>query len=66
VLQAIGLKIQMLRKQKRLTQQEFAEKLEISRSYMGYIEQGRQYTSLKLLIKIAELLGIDLHELLKV
>ncbi|MBP6913397.1 MAG: helix-turn-helix transcriptional regulator [Candidatus Levybacteria bacterium] len=63
-LKTLGLKIQMLRKKNNLTQKDFAIQLGISRSYMGYIEQGRYYPSLKLLIKISEVLKIELSELL--
>lgn len=64
LLKVMGLKIQMLRKQKEITQKEFAGRLGISRSYMGYIEQGRQYPSLKLLMTIAICLGVRTADLL--
>ncbi len=63
-LKTLGLKIQMLRKQNDITQEELAAILGISRSYMGYIEQGRYHPSLKLLIKISESLKIELSDLL--
>lgn len=62
-VKALGKKIQKLRKRKGLTQEELAEKLGLSRVYMGYIEQGRESPSLKLLIRLAKKLGVKIEEL---
>ena len=48
-----------------MSQEEFAYKLGISRVYMGYIEQGRESPSLKLLIKIAGKLNVNIEDLFK-
>lgn len=60
---ALGKKIQKLRKKKGLTQEELGEILRISRVYMGYIEQGRESPSLKILMKIAKKLGVKVEDL---
>lgn len=62
-LKTLGVKIQKLRKQTGLTQEEFAHRLGISRVYMGYIEQGRESPSLKLLMKIARRFGVKIEDL---
>jgi len=62
-LKTLGWKVQKLRKQKNLTQEELAHQLGISRVYMGYIEQGRESPSLKLLMKIARRLNVRVEEL---
>jgi len=62
-LKTLGWKVQRLRKQKRLTQEEFADQLRISRVYIGYIEQGRESPSLKLLMKIARRLDVKVEDL---
>ncbi len=59
----LGKKIQKLRKQKGLTQKKMAENLGISRVYMGYIEQGRESPSLKILMKIAKKFGVKVEDL---
>ena len=59
----LGWKIQKLRKQLDLTQEEFAHRLGISRTYMGYIEQGRESPSLKLLIKMARRFAVKVEDL---
>ena len=62
-LKTLGWKVQKLRKQKKFSQEEFAHKLGISRTYMGYIEQGRESPSLKLLMKVARHFAIKVEEL---
>ena len=43
-----------------LTQEDVADKVGISRAYMGYIEQGRNAPSLEVLDKIARILKISI------
>jgi len=62
-LKTLGRKVQKLRKGKKLTQEELAEKLNISRVYMGYIEQGRESPSLKLLMKMSRKFNVRIEEL---
>jgi len=59
----LGKKIQRLRKAQGITQEAFAEKLHISRTHMGHIEQGRAAPSLKLLTKLAKALNVPVSEL---
>ena len=61
----LGKKIQKIRKVNfDLTQEELAEKVEISRTHMGHIEQGRKTPSLKLLERIAKVLKTTSSDLL--
>lgn len=59
----LGKKVQKYRKSTGLTQEEVAEKIGISRAYMGYIEQGRYSPSLEVLEKIARVLKIKMSDL---
>jgi DNA-binding XRE family transcriptional regulator len=59
----LGNKIQKLRKNLDLSQEELAAKLNISRTHMGHIEQGRKSPSLKLLTKISKELKTDISDL---
>ncbi len=52
----MGKKIQKRRKELDLTQEDVADKVGISRAYMGYIEQGRYAPSLEVLEKVAKAL----------
>lgn len=52
----LGKKIQRKRKESGLTQEELADKVGVSRAYMGYIEQGRNTPSLEVVEKIARAL----------
>lgn len=58
----LGRKIQKKRKQLELTQEDVADKVGISRAYMGYIEQGRNAPSLEILEKIAKVLKSPISE----
>jgi len=62
-LKTLGRKIQRLRKNHEITQEELAEMVHISRVYMGYIEQGRESPSLKLLMKLSKKLGVKVEDL---
>lgn len=60
----IGQKIKKFRKEKKLTQVELAEKLDISISYLSKIEAKncRKSFSLDLLVNISETLEIDIKD----
>lgn len=60
---ALGSRIQRARKQTSLTQEDVAEKVGISRAYMGYIEQGRYSASLEVIEKIARVLKVKMSDL---
>lgn len=62
-LKTLGKKVQKLRKENHLSQEEFAHQLGISRVYMGFIEQGRESPSLKLLMKIARKFEVKVEDL---
>lgn len=60
---SLGNKIQRFRKKSNLTQEELAEKVGISRAYMGFIEQGRYSASLEVIEKIARVLRVKMSDL---
>ena len=62
-LKSLGKKVQKLRREQDLTQEDLAHELGISRVYMGYIEQGRESPSLKLLMKMARKFGVGVEDL---
>lgn len=55
-----GLRIQKLRKQSGLTQQQLADKLNISVSNIGKIETGRNGFSIDLMIEMAFCFNVSL------
>lgn len=59
----LGRKIQKLRKNLDLTQEKLAEKINISRTHMGHIEQGRKSPSIKTMDKLAEALKVKISDL---
>lgn len=60
----IGKKVKKRRTSLGLTQEELAEKVGISRTYMGFVEQGRNVPTLETLEKIARALKVKTSELL--
>jgi transcriptional regulator with XRE-family HTH domain len=59
----LGRHIQKLRKERDLTQEQFAEKLHISLNYLGKIETAKKVPNLRLLYKIAEILKVKVKDL---
>lgn len=55
--------IQTVRKSKRITQEQLAEKVNVSTTWIGYIETGKFRPSLKLLNKIAGTLNVSVKDL---
>lgn len=58
----LGERIEFLRKKKKMTQEELAEKSGLHRAYFWDIENGRNI-SIKTAYKIAQALGVTLSEL---
>jgi len=56
----IGNKIRQFRMEKNLTQEEFAEEIGISVSYVGQIERGQRKASIKTLESIGDRLEVPL------
>lgn len=59
----LGKKVQRLRRNLGYTQEELAEKINISRTHMGHIEQGRKSPSIKIMDKLARMLRVRVGEL---
>ena len=60
----LGKRLQELRKEKTgLSQEKFAFKIEMDRTYYASVEAGRRNISIINIKKIADGLGISLHEL---
>lgn len=56
----IGEKIKLLRKSRKMTQEDFSQKIGVSRSTLSCYEIGQRTPSLKTLQEIAEIFGIGL------
>ena len=61
----LGQRINELRKENEMTQEDLAFKVGVDRSYMGFVERGEKNPTLKKLIKIAQILKVSLSELFK-
>lgn len=63
VLNTIGKKIVDRRKELNLTQEDLAFTADIDRTYIGYIENGKQNVTVSVLCKLANALDINIKEL---
>lgn len=63
ILITFGNRVKMLREQNGLSQEEFAYRSGLDRSYISGVENGRRNISLKAIYSIAEALDITLMEL---
>ncbi len=61
--QQIGKRLRELRQRKGLTQKELAEIAGVDYTYIGKIERGEQFPSLKVLIKFAECFALSIDRL---
>jgi transcriptional regulator with XRE-family HTH domain len=61
----LGVTIAQLRKKKKLTQAQLAERVGVHRIYIAQIEGATKVPSLATLEKIAEALGVKARRLLK-
>lgn len=62
--EAVGLKIKLARVKENLTQEQLAERADISSSYVSAIERGKQSVSLEYMNRIADALNLPVTELL--
>jgi transcriptional regulator with XRE-family HTH domain len=58
-----GRRLAIVRKQKGMTQEKLAEIVEVHRTYIGYIEQGKRNPSIGNVYKIATALKIPVKSL---
>jgi len=63
-LKQIGERVQRLRKEKGLTQEQLADKVRVSSTYIGFIEQGQRNPSINTADKIARVLGVKTKDLI--
>lgn len=58
-----GENLKAIRKRMKLTQQEMADRMDISRSYLSDLENTRRSTSINTVLYIAKRLDISVNEL---
>jgi len=62
-IQMIGIRIAEIRKQRGLTQEALAGKMEVSPKYLSSIERGKENPTVNLLINLADSLEVDLGQI---
>lgn len=64
VYKIVGNNVKAKRQANKVNQTELAARLNLSRTSLVNIEQGRQHPSLVLLFQISKALGCDMHEII--
>ena len=64
LLKIFGKNVKIERIKKDLTQEQLAEKLDVSQNYIACIETGKQNMSLGKILELAQNLNTDIHNLL--
>ena len=65
VLRELAERIKTLREAQGWTQEQFAERAAMQRSYLADLELGRRNPSVRTLVKVANAFGIAVSELLE-
>ena len=60
IQKSFGLKVQLLRKERGLSQEKFALSIDMDRTYFASVEAGKRNVAIKNIQKIADGLGICL------
>lgn len=63
ICQKLGKKIRITRESQGLSQEAFAERARLHRTYIGSVERGERNLSISSINKIANALGISLESL---
>lgn len=63
VKKLLGLRIKEIRKSRKMTQEQLSEGIGIEPNNLSRIEIGKNYPTPENLAKIADVLGVDVHEL---
>ena len=61
----LGMRVRTLRRKRSLTQEELAEQVGISASFMGHIERGSRVASLETVMQLCAVLGVTPNDLLE-
>jgi len=63
--QAFAANLRRLRHAKGISQEDLAYSADVNRSYVSKLEKGASYPGLEILVKLANVLGVEAADLLK-
>jgi transcriptional regulator with XRE-family HTH domain len=64
-LAAFGKRVAEIRRSRNMTQEQLAERMDVTPLSIGFIEQGRRWPRIATLQKLAKCLGVPIAELFK-
>jgi transcriptional regulator with XRE-family HTH domain len=62
IMVLFGMRIKELRKNEGLSQEELAERVNISSKYLSRIEMGQHFPSIDTLVRLADVLNVELKD----
>lgn len=65
IQEQFGLRVRELRRTQGLSQEAFADKCDLDRTYIGGIERGERNVSLRNIAVIAKAIGLSISELMQ-
>lgn len=64
-LKAFGKRVSEIRRSRGMTQEQLAERADVTPLSIGFIEQGRRWPRISTLHKLAKCLGVSISEFFK-
>ena len=61
-LKRFGKRLREIRKQRKLTQEDLAERIDVSTNFVGMVERGQRNTTIANVFKMSKALGIKLSK----
>lgn len=61
----LGMKIRLFRRKRGMTQEQLAERVDLSASFIGHVERGTRVSSLETLMKLCHVLQVTPNDLLQ-
>ena len=61
---AISVVLREIRNEKNMSQEDVAFRINVDRTYISYLESGKRYPSIEMLIALAQALGVQPGEML--
>ena len=61
----LGMKVRLFRRKRGMTQEQLAERADLSASFIGHVERGTRISSLETLMKLCHVLQVTPNDLLQ-
>lgn len=62
--ESVGKRVKMFRIRNKMSQEELAERVQISRIHIGYLERGERIPSVEVIVNVANALNVSADDIL--